>query len=112
MRRRHKMDEMERKKARTPREVLVDKVKALLSKTTENKCTEEEMLVALAKARALQDAYEISDDELQLSRDEKAILHTESEADARDTHGIKWRFGLSVAKYCNVEIYRDSSKAA
>jgi hypothetical protein len=93
------------------RETRIKTIKALLSKTTENGCTEGEMLSALAKARALIDAYEITNDELQLSREEKAILHTESEADARDTHGIKWQFGLSVAQYCNVEIYRDSSKA-
>jgi hypothetical protein len=105
------MDEMERKKTRTPREILVDKVKSLLAKTTENKCTEEEMLAALAKARALIDAYEITDDELKLSRDEKAILHTESEVDARDSYGIKWQLGHSVARYCHVEIFRNGSKS-
>jgi hypothetical protein len=96
---------------KTSREKLIDKVKALLAKTTESGCTEEEELASLAKARAWIDTYAIGDDELQLSREEKAILHDESEADARDTHGIKWRLGLSVARYCNVEIYRDSSKA-
>jgi Protein of unknown function (DUF2786) len=96
---------------KTSREKLVDKVKAILAKTTENGCTEEEALIALGKARALMDTYEITDDELQLSREEKAILHDESEADARDTHGIKWRFGRAVSRFCNVKIYRDRSKA-
>ena len=57
------------------RSSIIDKVKARVSKTTANGCTEQEMFSALAKARALQDAYDISDDELQLSREEKAVLH-------------------------------------
>ena len=87
---------------KTPREKLIDKVKALLAKTTENGCTEEEELAALAMARAWIDTYEISDDELQLSREEKAILHDENETDARDTHKIKGYLGHAVGRYCNV----------
>ena len=68
------------------RSSIIDKVKARVSKTTANGCTEQEMFSALAKARALQDAYDISDDELQLSREEKAVLHDESEANAPDSH--------------------------
>jgi hypothetical protein len=93
------------------RNSIIEKTKALLAKTTENGCTEEEYLSSLAKARAWIDAYEITDDELQLSREEKAILHHESEADSRDTHQIKWRLSNAIERYCNVRIYRDSSKA-
>lgn len=93
------------------RNSIIEKIKALLSKTTENGCTEKEALAALAKARAWIDAHEITDDELQLSREEKAILHDESEADARDTPNIKWQLGRAVGRYCNVQIYRDHSKA-
>jgi hypothetical protein len=96
---------------RTSRDKLIDKVKALLSKTRKNGCTEEEELSALAKARAMIDTYVISDDELQLSREEKALLLDESEADARDTHNIKRYLGYSVSRYCNVKIFRDHSKA-
>jgi hypothetical protein len=56
------------------RESLLDKIRALLAKTTANGCTESEMLAALAKARAMRDAYAITDDELQLARDEAAVL--------------------------------------
>jgi len=93
------------------RNSIIDKIKALLSKTRENGCTEEEELSALAKARAWIDAHEIADDELQLCREEKAILHDESETDARDTHNIKSQLGRAVGRYCNVRIYRDGSKA-
>jgi hypothetical protein len=85
------------------RNSIIEKTKALLSKTTDNGCTEEEALTALAKARAWIDAYEISDDELQLSREEKAVLHDESEADARDNRCDRGRApsldcGISPAK--------------
>jgi hypothetical protein len=93
------------------RNSIIEKIKALLSKTKENGCTEEEELSALAKARAWIDTHEVTDDELQLSREEKAILHDESEADARDTHRIKWQLAVAVGRYCNVRIYRDRSKA-
>ena len=96
---------------KTSREKLIDKVKALLAKKTESGCTEEEALSSLAMARAWIDTYEIGDDELQLSREEKAILHEETEANARDTHKIKWQLSHAVERYCNVRIYRDSSKA-
>jgi hypothetical protein len=93
------------------RSSVIEKIKAMLSKTEERGCTLEEELSALAKARAWIDTHEISDDELQLSREEKAILHNESEADARDTHEIKWQLCRGVGHYCNVQIYRDRSKA-
>jgi hypothetical protein len=93
------------------RNSIIEKVKALLAKTTENGCTEEGELAALAKVRAWIDAHEITDDELQLSQEEKAILHDESEADARDPHKIKWQLANAVERYCNARIYRDRSKA-
>lgn len=90
---------------------MIDKIKALLSKTTEAGCTEQEMLSSLAKARAMMDAYDISDDDLQLSREEKAVLHDESSANADDSHKIKWQLVYGVAKFCNVQIFRDRQKA-
>lgn len=92
------------------RSSIIDKVKARVSKTTANGCTEQEMFSALAKARALQDAYDISDDELQLSREEKAVLHDESEANAPDSHKIKWNLSYGVARFCAVRVFRDRRK--
>jgi hypothetical protein len=83
----------------------IDQIKALLSKTVENGCTEAEYLAALNKANAMIETHGITDDELELSREEKAILHEESEADARDTHQIKWRLALSISRYCNVQVF-------
>jgi Protein of unknown function (DUF2786) len=93
------------------RETVIEKIKALLNKTTSNGCTEAEELAALAMARAWIDTHEINDDELNLSRDERAILHDEGEEDARDSHRIKWHLCRGISQFCNVRIFRDSSKA-
>jgi hypothetical protein len=88
------------------RNAIIDKIKALLAKTTENGATEAEMLAALDKAAAMQDAYGVSDADLQLTKEKKAILHPDP--DATDTHGIKWRLSYAVGRFCNVEIFRRS----
>jgi hypothetical protein len=80
----------------------IEKIKALLSKTTASGCSEAEMLSALAMAKAWQNAHEISDAELQLSREEKVLLHRESGKDVRDPHQIKWQLCSGIARYCNV----------
>src|SRR6266852_9239767 len=87
------------------REGLLDKVRALLAKTTENGCTEEEHLAAFAKARAMIDAYEIDDAELALTKDEKAILRKEPKG-TRDPHGIKSGLALAVAKFTDCRVWR------
>ena len=71
------------------REALHDKIRALLAKTTANGCTEAEELAALDKARAMMDAYEVTEEELQLSKAEAAVLRAEPPEDVRDPHQIK-----------------------
>ena len=61
----------------TQREGLLDKIRALLAKTVGSGCTESEALAALSKARAMMDAYAVGDDELSLTKEEKAILRRE-----------------------------------
>src|SRR6516225_11634925 len=72
------------------RNAIIDKIKALLSKTTANGATEAEMFAALDKAAAMQDAYDITDEELQIAKDEAAMLHADP-PDLKDPHSIKWR---------------------
>jgi hypothetical protein len=72
------------------RNSIIEKIKALLAKTTENGATEAEMLSALDKASAMMDAYDISDEELQVAKDEAAMLHADP-PDLHDPHKIKWR---------------------
>ena len=73
------------------RESIIDKIKALLSKTTENGATEAEMMSALDKASAMMDAYDITDEEVRLTKEEKAILHADPPdlKDARSGHRVQ-----------------------
>ena len=47
---------------------IIDKIKALLAKTTANGATEAEMMAALAKASAMMDAYQITDEEVRIAK--------------------------------------------
>lgn len=87
------------------RNAIIEKIKALLAKTTENGATEAEMMSALDKASAWMDAYEISEADLQLAKEEAAMLHAEP-PDTTDPHKIKWRLSYAVRQFCGVEIYR------
>jgi hypothetical protein len=84
---------------------IIAKIQALLSKTTENGCTEAEELSALNKAAAMRDAYAITDADLALSREEEAIIKVEKFDDA-DPHGVKWRISHAVSVYCRCQIWR------
>jgi hypothetical protein len=87
------------------RNAIIEKIKALLAKTTANGATEAEMLSALDKASAMMDAYDISDAELQITKDEAAILHADP-PDLKDPHSIKWRLTSAVSQFCGVQIFR------
>ena len=87
------------------RSAIIDKIKALLAKTTENGATEAEMMSALDKASAMMDAYDISDEEVRVTKEEAAILHADP-PDLKDPHKIKWRLTYAVSNFCNVQIYR------
>ena len=87
------------------RNSIIEKIKALLAKTTANGATEAEMLSALDKASAMMDAYDITDEEVQATKDEAAMLHADP-PDLKDPHKIKWRLSYGVAQFCGVEIYR------
>jgi hypothetical protein len=88
------------------REALHDKIRALLSKTTANGCTEAEELAALDKARAMMDAYEVTDEDLQLSKAEAAVLHAEPTEDKLDPHQIKWQLARATGEFCDCKIFR------
>jgi hypothetical protein len=87
------------------RNAIIDKIKALLAKTTANGATEAEMLSALDKASAMMDAYDITDADVQVAKDEAAMLHTDP-PDLKDPHNIKWRLSYGVAQFCGVQIFR------
>ena len=53
---------------------ILNSSRTLMAKTREAGCTEEEALSALDKVQALKDTYEVTEDELRLSKEEAAIL--------------------------------------
>jgi hypothetical protein len=95
----------------TKREKLIRKMQAVYAKTEAgSNCSEEEMFLALRTVRAMQDAYEVSDEELQQGREEKVLLHDEAGEDIFDSNGIKGQLCSAVAKFCGVRIYSDDRK--
>jgi hypothetical protein len=87
------------------RNSIIEKIKALLAKTTANGATEAEMMSALDKASAMMDAYDVSDEDVQLTREEKVMMHADA-PDLKDPHSLKWRLSYGVGGFCNVEIFR------
>jgi hypothetical protein len=91
------------------RDKILHKVRALLAKTTEAGCTEYEEMAALAVAQEMIDDYEITDEELKLTKQQKAILKREEEVG--DSYRIKWLICMAVAKFCGTSaLYRKSNK--
>lgn len=87
------------------RNSIIEKIKALLAKTTANGATEAEMLSALDKASAMMDAYDITDEDVALTKEEKVVLHADP-PDLSDPHKLKWRLGCGVAEFCGVTLFR------
>ena len=79
------------------RNSIIEKIKALLAKTTANGATEAEMMSALDKASAMMDAYDITDADVQVAKDEAAMLHADP-PDLKDPHQIKWRLCHGVGR--------------
>jgi hypothetical protein len=73
--------------------------------TVQNGCTEEEYLVALAKARALMDAHEVTEDELQLTKEEGVVLR--KDMTGSDPHHVKSNMTRAVAAFCDCRAWRD-----
>ena len=92
-------------------ERIKETIRSLLSKTVANGCTEAEMFAALAKARAMMDAHEITDADIQEAKKEAAMQHTEAPGTG-DPHRIKWHLCYGVGKFCNVQLYRHGSVLA
>jgi Protein of unknown function (DUF2786) len=87
------------------RNALLNKIRALLSKTTENGCTEAEEFAALDRAKAMMDAYAVTDEDLALSKQEAAVIHNEPK-EATDSHKIKWQLVVAIEQFCSVKIWR------
>ena len=85
------------------REALLTKIRGLLAKTVENGCTEAEAFAALDKARAWMDAHEITEADLQLTKEEAAVIRAYSRPN--DKHHIRNSLAVGIAEFCDCEYW-------
>ncbi len=89
------------------RKKMLERIKAILSKTMENGCTEGEAMAALSKARELMATYEIDEKELDsLNIEKTTTFRTEN----RDPYEIKRGLGVNVGKFTRCKAYYDLEK--
>jgi Protein of unknown function (DUF2786) len=81
------------------RDSILSKIRALLAKTLEAGATEPEAMAALEKAQAMRDAHQVTEEELNLTKEEKAVLRGEPRG-TKDPHLIKWQLLYGVTKFC------------
>lgn len=86
------------------RKKMLEKVKAILSKTMENGCTEGEAMAALAKARELMATYEIDEKELHSIDTDKATIFKTAPS---DPYEIKRNLSVNVGKFTSCKAFRD-----
>lgn len=86
------------------RQKLLDKIKALLSKTVDNGCTEAEAMAALSMAQAMMDAHEITEDEVNETKQESAIRAEMK--DMRDPHHIRTHLVVRISEFTNTKTWR------
>jgi hypothetical protein len=91
------------------REKVLTKIRALLAKTLEAGATEAEAMAALEKAQAMRDAYAVTEAELNLTKEEKAILRSEPKG-TKDPHRIKWQLLYGVCEFCNCKAWRKNRR--
>ena len=85
------------------RQKLLAKVRALLAKTTENGCTEHEAMAALDRVRAMMDAYEVTEEELKLTKEEKAIIKDSS--CKNDKNGIRSMLACGIGRFTGTQVW-------
>jgi hypothetical protein len=93
----------------TNRQKLLDKIKALLSKTVDNGCTEAEAMTALSMAQAMIDAHEITEDEINQTKQESAIRAEMK--DMRDPHHIRALLCVRISEFTNTKVWRSEYKS-
>ncbi len=83
------------------RKALLRIVRALLSKTVENGCTEGEALAALTKARAMMAEHDLTDADLSFGGEG---VNTEAKYKSDRDHARDW-LAVAVAGFCNCRVW-------
>jgi len=87
------------------RDKILSKIRGLLAKTLGAGATEPEAMAALEMAQNMMTAYEVTEAELNLTKEEKAIIRGEPKG-TKDPHLIKWQLLLGVTKFCGCQGWR------
>lgn len=90
----------------TNRDKMISKIRALMSKTVENGCTEAETLAAISMAQAMMDAYEVTADDLELQGE--TAQH--AKLDMRDPHQISAYLCVTIGMFTGIKTYRSNNK--
>jgi hypothetical protein len=85
------------------RDSLIHKIRALMAKTVDAGCTEEEAMSALSLAQSMIDAYEVSDEELKLTKEQKA--HLKADPETADPHRIKYLLASGIAEFTGCKCF-------
>jgi hypothetical protein len=91
------------------RENMLRKIRALMSKTIDNGCSEAEAMSALSMAQAMMDAYNVTDEDLAETKAESAIKDTMK--DMRDPHHIRSMLTRRISEFTNTKCYRHEFKS-
>jgi hypothetical protein len=84
------------------RHAALGRIRALLNKTVENGCTEEEAFAAAAKAGELMDRYGIESSEMEI-REEVCTVGVHG-AERSKAHESRW-VAVAIARYCDCRVW-------
>ena len=88
------------------RQKLLDKIRALLAKTTGAGCTEQEAFSALAKAQELMDAYDLRASDLK-EPEEAITINTQQKM---DRYQIRPTIAYGIATFLDIRAWKDKPK--
>ncbi len=89
------------------RKKMLEKVKAILAKTMDAGCTEDEAMAALAKARELMATYEIDEADLNELDQEKATIF---KTDPKDPYEIKFHLDKWIGRFTRCRAWAGKDK--
>ena len=89
------------------RREIAAKVRALLAKTVDKGCTEQEAVAAAAKANELMDRYQVDLSETEL--EEEGLARGRAEGPERRKLNVQDLIGWGIADYCEVKAWKTHS---
>jgi Protein of unknown function (DUF2786) len=91
----------------TERQEIAAKVRALLAKTVDKGCTEQEAVAAAAKAKELMDRYQVDLSEAELEED--GFARSRAEGPKSRKLDVQDLIGWDIADYCEVKSWKQCS---